>query len=95
MERLMELIYRLRPLDRQVILLYLEGQDGPSVAEITGLSTSNVATKVRRIKSILTRRFHEGESDHATQRNPSCLAIAATADEPSGSRALAPQSAPV
>jgi RNA polymerase sigma-70 factor (ECF subfamily) len=62
-ERLHELIGRLRPLDRQVMLLYLEQLDAASIAEITGLSVANVSTRVHRIKQILVRQFHEGESD--------------------------------
>ena len=45
-------------LDRQVMLLYLEQLDAASIAEITGLSAANVATKVRRIKQILIERFY-------------------------------------
>jgi RNA polymerase sigma-70 factor (ECF subfamily) len=63
LERLHGLIRRLRPLDRQVMLLYLEQLDAASIAEITGLSAANVATKVRRIKQLLIRRFHERKSD--------------------------------
>jgi RNA polymerase sigma-70 factor (ECF subfamily) len=59
MARLLRLIQRLQPLDRQIILLYLEGMDAASIGEITGVSARNVATKVHRIKSILKRRFHE------------------------------------
>jgi RNA polymerase sigma-70 factor (ECF subfamily) len=58
MDRLLQLIHRLRPLDRQIILLYLESLDAASIGEITGISARNVATKVHRIKSILKRRFH-------------------------------------
>lgn len=58
MDRLLRLIHRLRPVDRQIILLYLEGLDAASVGEITGISARNVATKVHRIKAILKRRFH-------------------------------------
>jgi RNA polymerase sigma-70 factor (ECF subfamily) len=60
LDRLYALIQRLRPLDRQVMLLYLEEEDAASIAEITGLSVANVSTKVRRIKQILVRQFHEG-----------------------------------
>jgi RNA polymerase sigma-70 factor (ECF subfamily) len=60
LDRLYALIHRLRPLDRQVMLLYLEDEDAASIAEITGLSAANVSTKVRRIKQILVRQFHEG-----------------------------------
>jgi len=58
--RLTELIQRLNPLDRQVILAYLEGMDAASIGEITGISPGNVATKIHRIKTVLARRFHEG-----------------------------------
>ena len=60
MERLAALIRQLNPLDRQVILSYLEGMDAASIGEITGLSPGNVATKIHRIKAILARRFQEG-----------------------------------
>ncbi len=95
LERLMALIHQLRPLDRQVILLYLEGQDAASIAEIIGISISNAATKIHRAKNVLRQRFHEGEQTHATQRNPSRLAISAAADQPGDIRAPAPEVAPV
>ena len=57
----MALIHELKPLDRQVMLLYLEGLDGAEIGEVTGLSTANVATKIHRIKKILAARFHQGE----------------------------------
>jgi RNA polymerase sigma-70 factor (ECF subfamily) len=60
LERLRGLIRVLRP---QVMLLYLEQLDAASIAEITGLSAANVATKVRRIKHLLIQRFHEGRGD--------------------------------
>lgn len=58
--RLMEFIHRLKPLDRQVILSYLEGMDAASIGEITGLSARYVSTKVYRIKEVLARRFNAG-----------------------------------
>jgi RNA polymerase sigma-70 factor (ECF subfamily) len=61
LERLAVLIQRLKPLDRQIIVSYLEGLDAASSAEITGLSAANVAMKVHRIKNILKRWFHQGE----------------------------------
>lgn len=63
LERLHELIQRLRPLDRQVMVLYLEQMDAASIAEITGLSAANVSTRVRRIKQLLIQRFHGGKGD--------------------------------
>jgi RNA polymerase sigma-70 factor (ECF subfamily) len=62
LDRIHVLIHRLDPLEREVILLYLEGLDAASIGEITGLSSGNVATRVHRIKKILTQRFRQGES---------------------------------
>jgi RNA polymerase sigma-70 factor (ECF subfamily) len=59
-ERLVRLIQTLKPLDRQVIVAYLEGVDAASIAEITGISPANVAVKIHRIKTLLARRFHSG-----------------------------------
>ena len=64
LEKLYELIRQLRPIDRQVMLLYLESVDAATIAEVTGLSPANVATKIHRIKLLLTRRFHEKVTAH-------------------------------
>jgi RNA polymerase sigma-70 factor (ECF subfamily) len=60
LDRLLRLIHRLRPMDRQVMLLYLEDMDAESIGEITGISAGNVRVLVHRVKSILARQFHEG-----------------------------------
>jgi len=60
LERLTALIRKLKPLDRQLILLFLEGVGGDEIAEVTGLSPGNVATKIHRIKNVLIRRFQAG-----------------------------------
>ena len=60
LEQLQRLIQRLKPVDRQVIFSYLEGMDAGSIAEITGISSANVAMKIHRIKNILARRFQRG-----------------------------------
>ena len=62
LDRLLTLIQRLRPLDRHVILSYLEGLDAVEIGEITGLSAVNVATKIHRIKNMLARQFQQGGS---------------------------------
>lgn len=61
--KLLALIQKLAPLDRQLILGHLEGIDAESMGEITGLSTANIWTKLHRIRNILTREFHTGDSD--------------------------------
>jgi RNA polymerase sigma-70 factor, ECF subfamily len=62
LDRLSALIQRLKPLDRQVIVCWLEDMDAVSIGEVTGLSPGNVATRIHRIKNILAKRFHEGGS---------------------------------
>jgi RNA polymerase sigma-70 factor (ECF subfamily) len=62
LERLSMLIQQLKPLDRQVIISYLEDMDAASIGEITGLSSGNVAMRIHRIKNILARLFREGGS---------------------------------
>jgi RNA polymerase sigma-70 factor (ECF subfamily) len=57
LDRMMALIHQLDPLDRQVMLLYLEGLDAASIGEIIGISAGNVATKVHRVKKVLAQRF--------------------------------------
>ncbi len=60
LDRLSDLIQRLKPLDRQVIVSYLEGMGAASISEITGLSPASVAMRIHRIKNLLAKRFHEG-----------------------------------
>jgi len=60
LQRLLALVQQLKPLDRQVILSYLEGLDAASIGEITGISAGNAATKIHRIKNLLARRFQQG-----------------------------------
>ncbi|MFL9840954.1 sigma-70 family RNA polymerase sigma factor [Sphingomonas sp. ST-64] len=59
--RIRALIMTLEPADRSVMLLYLEGLEARVIAEITGLSSTNVAVKVHRIKAMLTRHFAQGD----------------------------------
>jgi RNA polymerase sigma-70 factor (ECF subfamily) len=58
LDQLFRLIHKLKPPDRQIMLLYLEGMDAPTIGEITGLSSGHVRTQIYRIKTILNRRFH-------------------------------------
>lgn len=60
LSKLLVLIHRLKPLDRQTFLLYLEGESAAAIAEIVGLKPANVATKIHRIRGILIRQFQEG-----------------------------------
>ena len=60
LERLLQWIRRLKPMERQIMLLYLEDLDAESIGEITGMSAGNVRVQIHRIKSALARRFHGG-----------------------------------
>ena len=61
LERLHALIHQLHTLDRELVLLYLDGLDASAIGEITGVSAGNVATKLHRIKKILAKQFAKGE----------------------------------
>lgn len=61
-QKLLGLIYQLRPSDRQIILLYLEGETAAEIAEVMGLTASNIATKIHRIKKLLQQQYIEGKS---------------------------------
>lgn len=65
--KLLALIHQLKAIDRQIMLLYLEGDAAEQIADITGFSASNVATKIHRIKRLLSRQFAEG-ARHGTPR---------------------------
>jgi RNA polymerase sigma-70 factor (ECF subfamily) len=60
LQQLSQLILKLKPLDRQIMISYLEELDTATIADITGLSPANVAMKIHRIKAILSRRFLKG-----------------------------------
>ena len=62
LDRLSALIQRLKPLDRQVIVCYLEDMDAASIGEITGLSPGNVAIRIHRIKNVLAKWFQQGKN---------------------------------
>jgi RNA polymerase sigma-70 factor (ECF subfamily) len=50
---LQALIHQLEPLDRQIVLLYLEGESAAEIADVTGLTAGSVATRIHRIKKVL------------------------------------------
>ncbi|MDB4967511.1 MAG: polymerase ECF-type sigma factor [Myxococcales bacterium] len=54
-----ELLARLGELDRALVLLYLEGHGQEAIGEILGLSTTNVSTKLGRIKERLRDEMKE------------------------------------
>jgi RNA polymerase sigma factor (sigma-70 family) len=55
---LQKFIADLKELDRAVILLYLEEKTYKEIAEIVGISETNTATKINRIKNQLKKYFN-------------------------------------
>jgi len=58
-ERIQLLVRTLPLIDAQVILLWLEGQSGKDIAEISGLSVNAVNVRIHRIKNMLADAFAE------------------------------------
>lgn len=56
---LQRLIRQLKHPDREIITLYLEGLDAASIADVVGLSSGAVATRISRLKTSLARLFQE------------------------------------
>ena len=61
LQRVMAIVHSLGPLDRELMLLYLEDLDAASIGDITGLSARNVATKIHRIKQFLINQLGKKE----------------------------------
>ncbi|MBE5317325.1 MAG: sigma-70 family RNA polymerase sigma factor [Xanthomonadales bacterium] len=57
-----QLIARLDPIDRALILLWLEGYSQDDIGELLGMSTSNVSTRIHRIKQRLQRDYAASEA---------------------------------
>ena len=60
LDRLYALIRQFDPIDRQVIVSYLEGIEAAEIAEIVGTSPGAIGMKVHRIKRLLALQFNEG-----------------------------------
>ncbi len=58
-DQLYALIREMRPLDRALMLLYLEDNSHAEIGEILGISKSNVGTKINRLKKLLQKKFNQ------------------------------------
>lgn len=54
---LQQFIFELNELDKSIMLLYLDDKSYQEIAAITGISVTNVATKISRIKMNLKSKF--------------------------------------
>ena len=59
---LTQFISELKELDRALMILYLEERSHKEIAEIIGITETNVATKIGRIKTILRQKFSQRET---------------------------------
>lgn len=54
---LQQFVNELKPLDRALMILYLEEKSYKEMAEILGLTPTNIATKISRVKDKLKQKF--------------------------------------
>ena len=54
---LQQMILELKDLDKALMLLYLEEKSHKEISHIIGISETNVATKINRIKNVLKQKF--------------------------------------
>ena len=67
---LIDAIQRLKPVDQQLALLYLEGLSGREISEVTGLSPDNVGVRLNRLKQKLASGLDREEiEDERTSRS--------------------------
>jgi RNA polymerase sigma-70 factor (ECF subfamily) len=59
-ERLYQAINRLSEIDKAIITLYLDEFSYKEIAEIAGLSETNIGVKINRIKSLILKTFTNG-----------------------------------
>ena len=57
-----QFISELKEIDKALMILYLEDKTHAEIAEILGMSVSNVGTKIGRIKDQLKKRFSQLKS---------------------------------
>ena len=58
--RLLQAIYNLNEIDKSIMLLYLEEKSYDEIAEILGISKSNVGVRINRAKEALKQNLNHG-----------------------------------
>lgn len=56
-ERLINALYKLNEIDKSIMLLYLEDYSYEEIAEIVGMSNSNIGIKIHRLKNQLQKQL--------------------------------------
>ncbi len=62
LKKLNHFIKQLKPLNKAVIIMYLDGNSHEEIATAMGISVSNVGTKINRIKKELKKKFKESRT---------------------------------
>lgn len=66
MSRLRRAVMDLGPIDRSIVLLYLEELSYRDIAEITGLTENHIGVRLNRIKARLRDRLEREEDRHGS-----------------------------
>ncbi len=64
LELLQRCISELKEFDKALIILHLEGHDHLEISQILGITTTNVSTKISRIKKRLKHKFQLLKAKH-------------------------------
>jgi RNA polymerase sigma factor (sigma-70 family) len=63
LQLLQQFINELKEIDKAIILLYLDGHSHKEIAQVTGFTDNNVATRINRIKEKLRSGFITNKSN--------------------------------
>lgn len=62
LEQLYLFIERLKPMDKAIIILFLEGCPNKEISEVMGMTATNVSTRKLRIKEELKNYFETAKN---------------------------------
>jgi RNA polymerase sigma-70 factor (ECF subfamily) len=68
LQLLLRSIEDLGALEKALVLLYLDGNDHAGIAEVLGISVSNVGTKLGRIKNKLRTALEQNARGETTEK---------------------------
>ena len=57
----MDMVARLSPLDRQLVILWLEGLTMPEIEDVSGMRAGTVAVRLTRIRKRMTEMIGSAE----------------------------------
>lgn len=58
-KQLRKFIQEFEPLNKAIVIMYLDGNSHTEISEAMGISVSNVGTKISRIKTQLKKKFNQ------------------------------------